>query len=162
MADSIYDQVLDIAAPQIKTLADAIEFYLIQEPDLTPRKFDWKDINSHTPGLSLRYSLNGAVQASVMAATNTHNPVGFPLYVVMLSPPGSIRDDETKAFELLKQSLRQYYHHRRRMEDVSSEGVLTSVSTVSDGGPQPPADMVSKYDIQIMTIMFWFEEPQTA
>lgn len=56
MADSIYDQVLTIAYPQIQTLADAIEAYMTQEVDLAPRRFDWEDIQSHSPGLSLRWS----------------------------------------------------------------------------------------------------------
>ena len=163
MPDSIYDQVLTIAAPQIKTLADAIEFYLTKEIDLRPRKFSWKDAAAHTKGVSLWYSAEGARRATVAAPLNSHNCVGFNLYLLMIGPQGAnTRDAEAKAFESLKQSIRQYYHHRRRMETVSSPGVLTTVSTVEDGGPAPPADLATRFDIQMQTITFWFDEPQTA
>jgi hypothetical protein len=161
MADSIYDQVLTIAAPQIKTLADAIESYIVQEADLTPRELDWDDVQQHSPGISVRYVLDVPRRGNVMASTNTHNVVGFPIIVVLASPKGGFtRDPESKAFESLKQSIRQYYHHRRRMADVDSEGVLTSVSTVNDGGPEVPGDIAALLKIQMVTIMFWFEEPQ--
>lgn len=161
MSESIYKQVLNIASPQIKALANSIEFYLVQEQDLTPREFDWDDISQHNPGVSVRYVLDGMTRATTMAPTNSHNPVGFPLYIVMVSPKGVTWDAELEAIESLKQKLRQYYHQRRRMELVSSPGVLTNVSTVSEGGPQPPSDFVARHKVQMLTIMFWFEEPQT-
>lgn len=163
MADSIYDQVLTIAAPQIKTLADAIESYIVQEADLTPRELNWDDIQQHSPGLSVRYVLDGVNRASDVSPTNARNPVGFPIVLVLVSPKGGVtRDPESKAFESLKQSVRRYYHQRRRMDDVDSEGVSELASTVMDGGPDPPGDLVSQHKIQMVTIMFWFLEPQTV
>lgn len=162
MPDAVYDQVLTIAAPQIKTLADAVESYLTQEADLTPRLFDWDDIDQHCPAISVRYSDGGAIPAQNMASTNSSNAVGFPVFVVMVSPKGVTRDAEAKAWESLRQSIREYYHHRRRMETVSYTGWLSSTSTVQDSGPSPPADFSAKHKIQIMTLYFWFLEPQTA
>lgn len=161
MADSIYDQVLTIAYPQIQTLADAIEAYMTQEVDLAPRRFDWEDIQSHSPGLSLRWSPD-AIAPGNNEGTNAHNPIGCVLHLVMTSPQSMTRSEEDKAFELLKQSVRQYYHHRRRMNDVLSDGVLAGPSTVRDGGPEPPKALTDKWNIQQQTITFHFLEPQTA
>lgn len=161
MPDSLHDQVLDIAAPQIKALAEVIDLSFVQEVDLEPRQFNWQDVDDHSPGVSVRF-VESSVRAGVMAPTNSHNPIGIPVYIVMVQPKGFARHAVDKAFRSLKQTIRQYYHHRRRMEAVSSPGVLTTVSTVEDGGPEPPRDFEARNDIQIQTIMFWFTEPQTA
>ena len=159
MAESIYDQVLEFATDQIVSLLSGETSPLLKPERLEPREFNWLDIASY-PGLSLRFTNDAPVSAQNMAPTNSHNPIGFPVYLVMNSPDGDmIRGTTTKAFELFKQKVRQYYNHRRRMEDVASEGVLSAPSTVRDGGPQPPKDFTGK--IQMQTITFWFFEPQT-
>lgn len=157
MADSVYDQSLDIAARQIKTIIDGSNKLLLPESSLEPRDFDWNDINSY-PGFSLRYVSDAAMLAQVVEDTNTSSNAGYPIIVIANFSSGSQRDQRHREVRSIMETIRRYYHHRRRFQDVDVEGVLENACTVRVGGPTPPQGIKVNKHVEILTIIGWFME----
>jgi len=162
MADSVYDQMLDLAGPQIKTLADAVDAALTPESSIEIRSFDWDDIEAHHPGVTLRSVEDPAVMAELTQSTNERHIYGYPMILVISSNTGTHRDTRTKWQRSLMQAVRRYYHHRRRFASVSDTGTNEIGCTVKSGGPRVPANMKMTKHVELLTIIGWFLELHTA
>lgn len=160
MPDSIYDQALDIVAGQLKTLADAVDANLTPENAITPRRFDWQDIQSFD-GVTLRYLDEPQQWSTELLDTNAASNSAYPMFMVCSWNSSMYRDDRTKKFHQFIEDVRKYYHHQRRLDAVSVTGVRVHPTTVRDGGPDPPTDWRLNKTVKMLTIIGWFLQART-
>lgn len=161
MNDAIYDRSLDIVSRQVKELIDRIDTSFLPERKLTPRAFDWDDINSYT-GVSLRYVEDPEILSQLVDDTTESTCVGYPMIIVANWSAGAHRDSRRKKMRKLFQDIRHNYMHRRRLQDANETDVAMELScTVRVGGPTPPAGFKLNKGVSMTTIIGWFMERRT-
>ena len=151
---SLYKQTLDLFASQGKTLADAVVANMVMETSIPIVPLDW--------GLLVNYrgvvlSWDDKLMESSADSTVCRDARGFPGYFLFIYAPDPPWDEYVPS---LKQSLRRYYNHSRRMTTVSDTGTNELQCRVLETYPRPPRDFHPAVDG--LTVIAWYLEPRTA
>ena len=158
MADSVYDQALAIVATDVKTLADAVDTALTTESTIPVTAVNWDDLAQNI--ISIAYDFNAVESASRM--TSEADMRGYPAYVVMAVQKRDLRDTLYKNLSNIKEDIRRYFNHRRRMSSISLTGVREQGCRVRDGGLRPPRSITDGMHVHVITVMMWFLESRTS
>lgn len=155
MPDAVHDQALDIVASQIKTLADAIDVDLTPESAIPVRWLDAEDITSHLVVVGIMHP----VDYSDTETTNERDVWVYPIPVYFLLPHRPNRDNRSNKLRQLRQSVRRYYQHRRRFDDVSDTGTSQLPCYIRDKAPDLKSD---DKIVESVLILARFLETRTA
>lgn len=158
MADSVYKQALDQVASQVKTLADAVDTDLTPNTTIPVRSLDWDDINHNLVEVCWLED----VREHGNRGNNERDEYSYPCVVLFVLSKKPHWDTNRNNIHKLKQSIRAYFHNRRRMGSVSETQVNELPCMVEDNSPQPRGKLAKHKDVHSLTIWCWFLQPRTS
>jgi hypothetical protein len=160
MPDSVYNQALTQVVAGLNAIG--MSNYSIATDSITIRKLnpadmrDWQDVGE-TGGVTVRWQ-DDLIEGE---GTNERDAWGYPCHVCIVRGSRLQIAEETEPIFALKQAIKRYFNHKRRMSSVSDTGTLQIVSRVIDG-PKPPPQVVADYSITTITVICWFLEKRTT
>lgn len=148
---AVYDQFLAQVASQLVTLGTT--GFLTHAPDV--RVMDWDDV-VNLGGLTVRY--DNDIREN-QEATNERDIYGYPAHLIFAVGWHLQAVGENATIQTMKQTIRRYYHNKRRMSAIVESNVSQEPTTVING-PRPPYRLRDRI-LATITVMGWFLEPRT-
>lgn len=151
---SLYKQALDLMASQAKHLADGVVNNMVMETAIPLVPLNWSLLENYR-GVVLAWDDKPSEYSP--GSTNCRDARGYPAYFLFIYAPDPPWDEYVPS---LKQALRRYYNHRRRMTPIVDVDVTELPCRVLESFPKPPQSF--KPDVDGLTVIAWFHEPRTT